>query len=332
MPLTNSEYETLLRSYDEKRTRAERVLARRRAEVYASVPAIRELDETVASEAVREARRRILSGSNIQESTGSPERFSKERAALLTGAGYPADYLDPPYECTICSDTGYADGRKCVCFAQAEAALLSEREHLGAILEEENFDTFSLAYYSETMTDPVSGQSARQLAANALSAAKRSASLLGAGKCNVYIYGKAGLGKTFLTHCIAREAKDRGLEALYFSAPALVELLGEISFSRTGDAAFERRALREADVLLIDDLGTELTNTFVASQLFRIVNERLLSGRSTVISSNLSLPQLRDTYSDRLYSRIASGYTVIRLIGEEIRIKKRLAGIEKGDS
>ena len=260
-----------------------------------------------------------------EDAAKTADHFTQDRRGLLKMAGFPADYLDPPYECPLCSDTGFTDGRKCTCFLQAEAALLSEREHLGAILEDENFDTFSLAYYSDTLTDPVSGQSARQLAANALSAAKRSAALLGEGKCNVYIYGKAGLGKTFLTHCIAKEAKDLGLETLYFSAPALVELLGEISFSKSGDAAFERRALREADVLLIDDLGAELTNTFVASQLFRIVNERLLAGRSTVISSNLSLPQLRDTYSDRLYSRIASGYSVIRLVGEDIRIKKRLS-------
>jgi DNA replication protein DnaC len=139
---------------------------------------------------------------------------------------------------------------------------------------------------------------------------------------NLFLYGSTGVGKTFLSHCIAKALLDSAHFVLYFSAYDLFDLMAKAAFSRKKDTETQENFIYECDLLIIDDLGTELTNSFVSSQLFLCINERLSRRKSTIISTNLKLENFSDTYSERTFSRIASNYRLIKLIGEDIRIRK----------
>jgi len=139
---------------------------------------------------------------------------------------------------------------------------------------------------------------------------------------NLFLYGSTGVGKTFLTNCIAKELLDRYHSVIYLSAIQLFDLLAEESFSRNNNSSFTDDILN-CDLLIIDDLGTELNNSFTISALFNCLNERLLRKHSTIISSNLSLEDLQNQYNERLFSRIIGNYKTLKIFGEDIRFLKR---------
>ena len=140
---------------------------------------------------------------------------------------------------------------------------------------------------------------------------------------NLYFYGDTGIGKTFLSNCIAKELLDRGYSVIYFTAFQLFDILGRDKFGRNENASDAHQNIFGCDLLIIDDLGTELSNSFTSSQLFLCLNERILRRKSTIISTNLRMNQLADIYSERVLSRISSSYTVMNLFGADIRILKR---------
>lgn len=327
MPLTNTQYNELLRSYDEKQLASSRDLDRRREEVYAALPEVRAVDEQIAHAALDAARAIILDPDRRTPALPDTIRTLKEkRASLLLAAGLPENALEPVYECPYCLDTGFVNGEKCRCFKEAETRLLYDHSLLTGILEKENFEHFSLSWYSDTMKDGKTGYSARQYAENALMKARRTAAHLCEEGSDLFLYGKAGLGKTFLTHCIAAEALKKQRPTLYFSAPEFVELCEKAAFGDGGSGTYEQ--LLTADLLILDDLGTELTNTFVHTELFRIVSGRLARRRTTVISTNLSLEEFRDLYTERIFSRIAASYQIVKLVGDDIRLQiKRNGGM-----
>ena len=143
---------------------------------------------------------------------------------------------------------------------------------------------------------------------------------------NLFFYGDTGVGKTFLSHCIARELIEQSFCVIYFTAFDLFDLFARYTFSSSEEAKDAHANIFDCDLLIIDDLGTELTNSFVSSQLFLCINERILRKKSTIISTNLPLDRFMETYSERTFSRISSNYTIIKLFGNDIRIQKKLLG------
>ena len=170
------------------------------------------------------------------------------------------------------------------------------------------------------------GLNAHQTAELALQHAKHFVSDFTGSFENLCFYGDTGVGKTFLSHCIAKELMDSGHSVLYLTAFDLFEVLEQNKFYTSDETREAHLHLFECDLLIIDDLGTELTNSFVSSQLFLCINERILRKKSTIISMNLSLAQFAETYSERTFSRILSHYKMIRLFGNDIRIQKQLSG------
>ncbi|MCD8154462.1 MAG: ATP-binding protein [Clostridiales bacterium] len=326
MPLQNFQYDEIMREYSRRQAHNRRLLEEHRAEAYKKLPRLQEIDNEVASLCTDKIRR-LFSGKN--KSTGDLKeavaRLSEERRLLLTRSGYPEDYLDMPCSCPLCQDTGYVDGKKCVCFRRAEIELLYAQSNLKEILEKENFDHFSFEYYSDTIRDEAVGLSAREMARRAYDTARRFVQNFDNRFENLFLYGDTGVGKTFLSHCIARELLASAQCVLYFSAYDLFDEMAGSTFSAK-DKNTNEELLYSCDLLIIDDLGTELTNSFVSSRLFLCINERIMRRKSTIISTNLTLKDFSSTYSERTFSRIASSYQLIRLIGKDIRIEKLFTG------
>lgn len=318
MPLTNSQYESIRRNYENRQTKNRHLLEMRAKEVFERVEGYRDLDSSVSSISV-ECGKRMLSGDEdaLSDLKMRLHELSCKKQELLLGAGFPADYLSPVYDCPACQDTGYINGEKCRCFKQQMIAILYEQSNIYEMLQSENFSRLSYEYY--TGEDLVSFK-------RAVAAGKSFIESFDKEYHNLFFYGTVGCGKSFLSNCIAKELIETGHSVIYFSAIGLFEFLSRYTFDYKNKEslynAFED--LYNCDLVIIDDLGTELTNNFVTSQLFSCLNERHLRKKSTIISTNLSLGELRDRYSDRIFSRITSNYEICKLSGPDIRLKALL--------
>lgn len=294
-------------------------------EVYERIPAIKELEQAIGSRALYRARE-LLNGD--QEALGRLREetldLREQKALLLTTAGFPADYMDMRYRCPDCQDTGYTkEGKKCHCFRKAQIGLLYAQSNLDRVLQRENFQTFSYRYFDDQKIEPAVGTTVAGYMEQVEHWCREFVDRFDEKGGNLLFTGTTGRGKTFLTHCIAKELIDSYHSVIYLSAHDLFEVFSKHRFDYQEEEEMKDtyQFILDCDLLIIDDLGTELNNSFTSSQLFFCINQRLQSGRSTIISTNLSLDRLRDEYTDRVASRVMSSYTVIPLYGEDIRLK-----------
>ncbi len=199
-----------------------------------------------------------------------------------------------------------------------------------SILDRENFKTFSFKYYSDDYIDETTGLSPLSNMQKIVAGCKSFIRHFDKQKENLLFLGNTGVGKTFLANCIAKELLDRGYIVIYLTAFRLFDILEKYKFGKEVDSTLSPSKqfdyILDCDLLIIDDLGTELSNSFTTSQLYLIINERLLREKSTLISTNLSLDNLITNYSERIYSRIISNYSIRRIIGEDIRLHKAVSG------
>ncbi|MCD8347870.1 MAG: ATP-binding protein [Lachnospiraceae bacterium] len=356
MGLTNTQYDEIMRDYQRRQNQTRQELYEREQEAYRRIPELSELDAQIAAASTACARSLLagpakgdrlddtlrgmtqaekipdgVSPSSIRSLRVQIEQISLRKTQLLREAGFPEDYLEPHYHCPDCQDTGYIGQEKCHCFRQATIDLLYTRSNLRDSIRGENFSAFSLEYYPETVKDPVTGLTAAQAAARTLNECQRFVREFDEEAANLLLSGDTGLGKTFLSHCVANALLESTHSVIYFSAFRLFELLADSSFGHIDESETSEleRHIFECDLLIIDDLGTELVNSFVASRLFLILNERILRRKSTMISTNLSLAAISERYSERVLSRISSDYRMLRLAGDDIRIQKKLAARRK---
>ena len=327
MALTNSQYDHFMRMYERRQLDNENRLRGRYDEVYEKIPRLRTLDHSISELSVRQARK-LLDGDSaaLTALKNDLHLLFEEKRLLLIQAGYPEDYLELHYTCPDCKDTGYIGSHKCHCFKKAIIDFLYTQSNLQEVLEKENFDTWSMEYYSRSHIDSLTGRSSREAMDTAVRACLEFVKEFPEDSRNLLLYGDTGVGKTFLTHCVAKELLDRTFSVIYFTASQLFDIFARKQFDRDEEAALDYEHIYDCDLLIIDDLGTEFSNGFTTSQLFVCLNERLLRGKSTIISTNLSLDDLNTMYSERVFSRITSAYTVLRMTGDDIRIQKKLMG------
>ena len=324
MALSNSQYDHLMRTYEQKQLDNEFQLRKRYEKAYALIPELEEVDHSISSLSVKKARL-LLDGDQTALSSlkSEIEELSARKPALLKSHGLPANYLEMHYQCPDCKDTGYIEGdnglrKKCHCFHQQELDILYEQSHIRDMIASENFSNLSYEYYQGE--DLAHFRKCVDVCHNFVQNFKQDYH-------NLFFYGTVGTGKSFLSGCIASELLQTGHSVIYFSASGLFDTLARYAFDSRAKEALSGfyEDLYNCDLLIIDDLGTEMTNTFVASQLFSCLNERHLRKNATIISTNLSLEELRDRYSDRVFSRITSHYDLCKLTGPDIRMcKKRM--------
>lgn len=327
MPLTNTQYDTIMRQYEARQTKNRHIMARRISDAYQRNPRLKELEDQISSVSVSRAKL-LLDGDETALSRLKDEltALQEQKQQLISSLGYPADYFTPPYCCPDCRDTGYVDGGKCHCFKQAAIDLIYTQSNLRNILTEENFDTFSFDYYARDDAPREGARSSHETAQDAVAQCRDFIRNFDTSFGNLFFYGDTGVGKTFLSNCVAKELLDSGHSVIYFTAFELFHIFERAAFHRdkTVDTAVDYQNLFDCDLLIIDDLGTEFSNSFTTSQLFLCLNERMLRRKSTIISTNLSIPQMAELYSERTFSRVTSCYTMIKLTGSDIRILKKL--------
>lgn len=324
MPLSNSQYDELIRGYHSRQLKNERELTERRECIYRHDSRLSDIDHKISATSVAHAK--LLIDGDEQALFRYKEQLRllrRKKSDILAGLGYePAD-LEPHYTCQDCKDTGYINGRRCHCFVQAAIDLVYTQSNIKEILLKENFSTFSFDYYSDTLMNDANGLSALETARRAVKICKDFITHFDTEFENLCFYGESGVGKTFLSNCVAKELLDSGHSVIYFTAFQLFDIFEKTTFDKDKEAILENRNIFDCDLLIIDDLGTELSNAFTTSQLFLCLNERILRKKSTLISTNLSMEDFAATYSERICSRIFNSYTMIKLFGEDIRLKKK---------
>lgn len=326
MALSNSQYDAIMREYGRQQIENHHKLEERRKEIYARLPVVRQLEAEIAERSVACAKKLLEGDKGVLDKLKEDLRDLREQKALIIrAAGYPDDYLELHYRCPDCRDTGLIDGRKCHCFLQAQMKLLHAQSNLEDVLGRENFKALSYEYYDDTEILPQLGITNAAYMRRVVAGCKEFVRDFDRKHDNLLFTGSTGVGKTFLTNCIARELMDDFHSVIYLTASDLFDVFSrnKFDYDNAEDMKDMYRFILDCDLLIIDDLGTELNNSFTSSQLFYCINERMNMSRSTIISTNLTLARLRDSYTDRVTSRIMSGYRIIPLYGGDIRLLKK---------
>lgn len=315
----------MARFEEAKSRRAEDLRARERA-VYAAIPRVAEIDallRATMSKLVASALRRGTDPRPAIEALREENlALQRERAALLTAHGYPADYLEDKPACPHCKDTGWWGNEVCACLNDYYARV--QLEELSQLLDMENraFEDFELGYYSPER-DAELGVAPRAQMAKVKEYCVRYARTFSAASGSLLFSGDPGLGKTFLSACIAREVSETGHSVVYDTAQHVFSRFESQKFSGDEAAGEDVQRTLRCDLLIVDDLGAELTTEFVRSALYQIVNTRLLARKSTIISTNIKPDDLEKRYGAAVASRIAGEYKLLAFVGEDIRKQRR---------
>lgn len=313
MPLTSVQHATITREYDRIRSDNEHILKDRIKEIERLSPEYNAIHKEIGVISGKAALAALEPGASDSSAYKARiKELDKRQRDILESLGKPADYLDPIYDCPLCHDTGIADGQRCACFKKKAIELIYNDSNLKNITEGVSFDSFDLSLYPDDVKDGA-GKTPFAYAKEALAVARSFVKNFDSHHDNLLIYGNTGMGKTLLSTCIARELIKTTHSVVYLTAVELFKRLEEYD---------DNSPLIECDLLIADDLGTELTNLFTNSKLFYCINERLLRQKSTIISTNLSLNELRNNYTDRINSRILSSYIQLKLTGRDLRLRK----------
>lgn len=325
--LSNSQYDALMREYQKRQIENRHMQEARIQEVYQKLPELERLDGELGGISLAQARK-LLDGDK-EALAGLRKRIAElkaQRARMLALGGFSPDYMEQTYTCEACKDTGYIGRKKCRCLRQAEIAVLYGQSNLEYVLEKENFGAATCEFYDKSLiVNEKTGLNQYDYMKAVIKECQSYVENFHEKGGNILFNGKAGTGKTFLTNCIAKALLDEAAAVIYLTAPDLFQIFSDKRFERGSSDREERYlGILNCDLLIIDDLGTELGGSLVNSDLFYCLNDRGLKGLATIISTNLSMNGLRNTYSERISSRIFSSYRIIPLFGEDIRIKKKM--------
>jgi len=315
-----------LRRYREEAEQRRLAFDRRRQEIYRALPRVEEIDRELrgtAGKIVTEAFRRGTDPSRAIAALKEQNlALQREREELLSAAGYPAGALEEKPGCPLCGDEGFIGGKMCRCLRACYTA--EQNRELSHLLDlgNQSFETFSLRWY-DTKYWPQEDSSPRENIEVVYEICRCYARDFGPRSANLLMTGPPGLGKTFLSACIARVVSESGFSVVYDTASHVFAQFESAKFSREDPAQADVNRFLNCDLLIVDDLGSEMVTAFVVSALYQVVNTRMITGKKTILSTNLSPEELGRRYSAAILSRIEGEYQILTFFGEDIRKQKR---------
>ena len=290
---------------------------------YSMVPRLQQIDRQLQLTMAQAAQAVFVQGGDVEEAMNRAKEanlsLQQERAALIE-ENFEEGFLDDTPLCERCGGSGYVGSTMCECLR--ELCRQEQKKELTVLnVGRETFDQFRLDYYPDR-PDPKLGVNIRAVMEKTFRTCKRYAQSFTEKSPNLLFSGSTGLGKTFLSACIARTVADNGYSVAYESASHLFSKMERAKFSADEEARQETEKYFRCDLLIVDDLGTEMGGQFTTSALYTIVNDRLLAGKPTIISTNLTNEELEKRYSAQICSRLRGAYQRVPFLGEDIRVKK----------
>lgn len=331
--MDNSTLKVLLQQYEQKRIKANLIAEQNKINLYKKYPRLEEIENEINKLSIDKIKSILSSNSNeITKFNLKIQELQMEKEKIFNTANISINSLLPNYECKLCNDTGYINnGYKsvmCNCLKQKIFNIEYNKSNIGNI-EFENFSSFSLNYYSDEINVEKYGIniSPRE---NIKTIKKLSENFIknfdNPSEKNLLFTGNTGLGKTFLCNCIAYELLKQGKTVLYQTAPVMIDNIINCRFGKLDTNYNIIDNILNVDLLIIDDLGTETLNNMKLTELFTIINSRILNQNNkitkTIISTNLDLKTIFSIYNERIGSRFVGHYNICKFIGDDIRFKK----------
>ena len=321
-------YRQVALEYEEIRRHDRQDLEERRKRVFLAIPQLEEVEDEIRSAGLKIVKLAISGGNNLPEHVLTLRDRQKEllirRKALLLEHGFAEDELSMRYLCDRCEDTGVYEDRDCECFKRRLIIKAFERSNLSMQLRDQSFKTIDMDLYSREK-DERFGVSPYDAMMTIIGNCRHFVQHFDTESKNLLFWGDPGLGKTFLSTCIAKELIKSGHSVIYETAYKIFSMLEDFKFRRTGDIERLRgqtQRLYECDLLILDDLGAEFSTNYTNAALFDILNTRLIANKKTIINTNLNLEELAKKYSERVFSRIIGHYQTLQFIGTDIRLQK----------
>ncbi|GKX68470.1 ATP-binding protein [Inconstantimicrobium mannanitabidum] len=320
-------YKSQLMDYYEKIRNDEiKALNNRKKEISDKYPQIIAIDNEIGKLSIKLSLTIIKNSDNVQETLEELKDkitdLRVRKAELLVQHNYPQDYLMLRYQCEACKDTGYIGTKKCSCFYKQLVKIYYKNSQLSDALQTNNFTNFNVEYYTTHKLGDEKFSPRKNIETILNYVLKDYIPNFNSHNDNLLFYGNSGTGKTFMSHCIAKELLDKGFLVTYRTSDELIKNLKQITFE--GDTALED-LLINCDLLIIDDLGAEQITDFSVTEFFTFLNKKLLGKKKMLISTNLTLPQLSKSYTERITSRLFGSFKLQKFYTEDIRVKKNLS-------
>lgn len=324
-------YEQAAKQLGERRAAAQAQAEERRRAVYQQIPRVREIEAQLSSTAITAAKAVLRSGNareTLERLRESNRALQQELAELLASEGLPEDYLLPQYDCPLCQDEGFVDGKLCRCLKHKMRMEACRKLNTLTPLELSTFESFDLKYYPDA---PEGGQkgSARRHMEQVLAYCKNYAEHFSLRSPSLLFRGGTGLSKTHLSLAIANVVIQKGYGVIYDSVHAIMNSLERERFGKETNVEDANRLLLECDLLILDDLGTEFSTSFVTASMYHIINTRLMAQKPTIISTNLTMPELEKRYTERVVSRMIGNYVHLPFYGRDVRQQKSAERYQK---
>ncbi len=297
------------------------IFEQRQTEIEQIAPEIAAVNNQLINTSVELSKAIMNKNNNVKEAI---EKIKEENLKsqkiikiLLKDFGFPEDYLDLHYSCEKCNDTGYVKGIRCECFNELLKKYAVKEINRNSNIKLEDFYNFNLNYYPDTVDEGTGIVPRLEMAAN-LNYCKQYVYDFSYKSPSLFFIGKTGLGKTFLSSAIAKDLLQKGYNVAFDSIQNFLRAIENEHFGRAVNTD-TLQTLIDADLVILDDLGSEFSSSFYSTALYNIINSRLNKELPTIVSSNLSLSELQNKYDDRIISRITGMYSIINFIGKDIR-------------